>query len=62
MSSYSNPVEEETYISTSGYDLTNNTTFDLNTVLSGSRISQMTKTFADVDALQKLLEEVSGLI
>lgn len=32
---------------------------DLFPVLSGERVSQMTKTFSDVDALQKLLEEVS---
>ena len=31
---------------------------DLVTVLSGERVSQMTKTYADVDAVQRLLEEV----
>jgi hypothetical protein len=53
------PEKEEEYCSETGYDFANNNCFDLNAVLSGSRVSQMTKTFADVDAFQKLLEEVS---
>jgi hypothetical protein len=59
-SNKSNPEKEteEVYSSETGYDFSNKF-FNLNTVLSGSRVSQMTKTFADVDALQKLLEEVS---
>jgi hypothetical protein len=50
--------EEEIFVSETGYDLTKKD-LDLYAVLCGQRVSQMTKTYADVDALQKLLEEVS---
>lgn len=39
-----NPGEEQIYSSETGYDFTNKL-FNLNAVLSGSRLSQMTKTF-----------------
>jgi hypothetical protein len=35
----------------------NGTSIDFS-VLSGERVSQMTKTYSDVDAVQRLLEEV----
>lgn len=53
--------DETDFVSESGYDFTKKG-FDLYSVLSGSRVSQMTQTFADVDALQKLLEEVRRTI
>lgn len=49
--------EEDVFQSETGFSL--NLDFDLLTVLSGERVSQMTKTYADADALQKLLEEVN---
>jgi len=36
-------------------------THNSNAVLSGERVSQMTKTYSDVDAVQKLLEEVGSI-
>lgn len=39
--------------------LTRNSSDNFDLVLSGQRVSQMTKTYADVDAVQKLLEEVT---
>ncbi|ODM92070.1 Trafficking kinesin-binding protein 1 [Orchesella cincta] len=46
---------EDVFESETGFDFKGE--FNLLTVLSGERVSQMTKTYLDADALQKLLEE-----
>lgn len=63
MSSNSNRNEEseEVYSSETGFDFSDQS-LNVYAVLSGSRVSQMTKTFEDVDALQNLLEEVRDLL
>lgn len=49
--------QEDVFESETGFDFKSG--INLLAVLSGERVSQMTKTYADADALQKLLEEVS---
>lgn len=52
---------EDVFESETGFDCKTDCSELINflAVLSGERVSQMTKTYADADALQKLLEEVS---